>query len=276
MKIDLHSHTCFSDGVLSPQELLNRAHNLQVDMLAITDHDTVAAITPIVEMQKAQRRAMQIVPGIELSTNWNGFDVHIVGLQIDWCDPVLTSRLARQQEARLLRAEKIAQKLQLVGCDDLLSKVKKMAGQGQITRTHYAKALVDNGHVSSFDQAFKKYLAKGKRAFVKSTWISVPEAIEWISQAGGVPVLAHPSRYDLSAKWLRRLLVEFKENGGKAMEVVYPGISSVIKNQMVKYTQEYDLYASTGSDFHAPGRWRELGRNLELPEQVRPVWSLWN
>lgn len=275
MKIDLHSHTCFSDGVLSPEELLHRAHNLQVDMLAVTDHDTVAALEPIFTLQQAQKRELQIVPGIELSTTWHGFDVHIVGLQIDWRDPLLSSRLALQQQNRMARAEKIAQKLQASGCEDVFSAVKSMAGKGQITRAHYAKVLMEKGYVASFDQAFKKYLAKGKRAFVKSGWISIAEAIEWISQAGGVPVLAHPSRYELSAKWLRRLIVEFKENGGKAIEVVYPGLSRVIQQQMVKYALEYDLYASTGSDFHAPGRWRELGRNLELPDQTRPVWSLW-
>lgn len=275
MKIDLHSHTRCSDGALLPEELLNRAHNLQVDMLAITDHDTVAAIDPIVEMQKSCRRAIQIVPGIELSTNWHGFDVHIVGLHIDWRDPVLKTRLMQQQAARMTRAENIAHKLQLAGCENVFTKVEKMAGQGQITRAHFAKVLVENGYVPNFEQAFKKYLAKGKRAFVKSSWITVAQAIEWITQAGGVAVLAHPSRYDLSAKWLRRLIVEFKDKGGAAMEVVYPGISSVIKNQMVKYTQEYDLYGSMGSDFHAPSQWRELGRNLSLPEQVKPVWSLW-
>ena len=275
MKIDLHSHTRCSDGALLPEELFIRAHNLQIDMLAITDHDTVAAIDPIIELQKSCQRAMQIVPGIELSTSWHGFDIHIVGLHIDWRDLALGQRLSQQQAVRMDRAENIAHKLHVAGCDNLLPVVKEMAGPGQITRAHFAKALVKGGYAANFEQAFRIYLAKGKRAFVKSSWISVAQAIEWITQAGGVAVLAHPSRYDLSAKWLRRLIVEFKENGGAAMEVVYPGISSVIKNQMVKYTQEYDLYGSTGSDFHAPSQWRELGRNLALPEQVKPVWSLW-
>lgn len=275
MKIDLHSHTCFSDGMLSPEELLYRAHNLQVDMLAITDHDTVAAIDPIMALQEKQKRFLEVIPGIEISTTWHGFDIHIVGLHINWRDPVLTKRLTQQQQSREQRAEKIAQKLQAAGCDNLLETVQTMAGEGQITRTHFAKALVEQGHVNSFDQAFKKYLAKGKRAFVKSAWISVAQAVEWISDAGGVAVLAHPSRYELSAKWLRRLIVEFKSCGGKAIEVVYPGISSVIKNQMVKYANEYELLGSTGSDFHAPSRWRELGKNLALPEHVTPVWSVW-
>jgi len=275
MKIDLHSHTCFSDGALTPEELLYRAHNLQVDMLAVTDHDTVAAIDPIIALQKTQKRSLHVIPGIELSTTWHGFDIHIVGLQIDWRDPLLASRLEQQQKNRMARAEKIAQKLQASDCEDLLPIVKSMAGKGQITRAHYAKALIEKGYVSNFEQAFRKYLAKGKRAYVKSSWISIAEATQWITQAGGVPVLAHPSRYELSAKWLRRLIIEFKNSGGKAIEVVYPGLSSVIKQQMVKYALEYDLHASTGSDFHAPGRWRELGRNLELPELTLPVWSLW-
>lgn len=276
MKIDLHCHSHYSDGTLSPEELLLRAHNQQVDVLAVTDHDSISAVGELVNLQKQQKRPMQIIPGVELSTAWHGFDIHIIGLNVDWENSQFLARLLSQQNVRKERALLIAERLEAAGFSDIFPAVKRMAGVGQITRAHYARALMETGKVSSFDQAFKRYLAKGKRAFVKPKWIEVSDAVQWITEAGGVAVLAHPSRYDMTAKWLRRLLLEFKEAGGQGIEVVYPGISVVIKNQLAKYAEEYGLHGSAGSDFHSPGRWSEIGRNLALPESVKPVWQLWN
>lgn len=275
MKIDLHCHTHFSDGALSPAELLMRAHNQQVDVLAITDHDTVDAVSPIIELQKSEKRPMQIIPGVEISTAWHGFDIHVLGLNVQWQDPLFEKRLKQQQETRAIRAQKIAEKLAAAGLGDVYDAAKNLAGEGQITRAHFARVLIAAGKVDNFDQAFKKYLGKGKRAFVKPSWISVSEAAQWINDAGGVAVLAHPSRYDLSAKWLRRLMLEFKEAGGRGIEVVYPGLSPSLKNQLALYAKEYALHGSMGSDFHAPGRWSELGRHLSMPDTVNPVWQLW-
>lgn len=275
MKIDLHCHTHFSDGALSPAELLMRAHNQQVDVLAITDHDTVDAVSPIIELQKSEKRPMQIIPGVEISTAWHGFDIHVLGLNVQWQDPLFEKRLKQQQETRAIRAQKIAEKLTAAGLGDVYDAAKNLAGEGQITRAHFARVLIAAGKVDNFDQAFKKYLGKGKRAFVKPSWISVSEAAQWINDAGGVAVLAHPSRYDLSAKWLRRLMLEFKEAGGRGIEVVYPGLSPSLKNQLALYAKEYALHGSMGSDFHAPGRWSELGRHLSMPDTVNPVWQLW-
>lgn len=276
MKIDLHCHTHYSDGALSPSELLMRAHNQQVDVLAITDHDTVDAIDSIIALQQKEKRALKIVPGVEISTAWHGFDIHILGLNIHWQDEIFAERLKQQQANRLQRAQKIADKLTAAGLGDAIyDDAKALAGEGQLTRAHFARALIASGKVDNFDQAFKKYLGKGKRAFVKPNWISVSEATQWINEAGGVAVLAHPSRYDLSAKWLRRLMLEFKAAGGKGIEVIYPGLSPSLKNQLSLYAKEYAFYGSAGSDFHAPGRWSELGRHLALPDSVTPVWQLW-
>ena len=228
------------------------------------------------QLQEKQKRPMQIIPGVELSTAWHGFDIHIIGLNVAWKDAEFSTRLSQQQDTRSHRANLIADKLKAAGVEDVFPVAKRLAGVGQITRAHYARALIETGTGDSFDQAFKKYLAKGKRAFVKPQWIEIAEAVQWITDAGGVAVLAHPSRYDLSAKWLRRLIIEFKNAGGQGMEVVYPGISVVIKNQLVKYAQEYGLCGSAGSDFHSPGRWCELGRSLTLPDSITPVWQLWN
>lgn len=275
MKIDLHSHTWYSDGQLSPQELIMRAHNMQLDALAITDHDTVAAIDEAEAYQQTQSRPLNIIPGIELSTGWHGFDIHILGLNIDRTDPVFQTRLAQQAAARQERAQCIADKLAKCGLDDVYETALRYAGKGQITRAHFARVMVEKGHVHNFDAAFKKYLGKGKRAHVAPKWISIEQAIEWIHDAGGTAVLAHPGHYDLSGKWLRRLIVFFKQSGGDGMEVCHPHLPPDRQRQMATYAQGYDLLASAGSDFHAPGRWTELGRHLRIPEHLTPVWQHW-
>ncbi|MCC2605580.1 PHP domain-containing protein [Planctobacterium marinum] len=276
MKIDLHCHTYYSDGQLSPEELILRAHNMQLDALAITDHDTVAALDEAMAFQAQQKRALKIIPGIELSTGWHGFDIHILGLNIDREDSVFQQRLEQQAAARQERALAIAEKLAKCGLDDVYDAACRYAGKGQITRAHFARVMVEKGHVHNFDAAFKKYLGKGKRAHVSPRWISIDEAIQWIQEAGGSAVLAHPGHYDLSGKWLRRLIVYFKQAGGDGMEVCHPHLPPDRQRQMATYAQEYQLLASAGSDFHAPGRWTELGRHLNIPAHLTPVWHNWS
>lgn len=276
MKIDLHSHTHYSDGHLSPEELILRAHNMQLDVLAITDHDTVAAIDEAQAFQDTQSRDLTIIPGVELSTSWHGFDIHVLGLNVNRFDSSFQKRLQEQSQERQRRAENIAEKLAKCGLGDVYEQAKRYAGKGQLTRAHFARVMVEKGHVQNFDGAFKKYLGKGKRAHVTPKWITIDEAITWIQQAGGKAVLAHPGHYDLSAKWLRKLLVYFKNAGGDGMEVCHPNLAPDRQRQMATYAQEYDLVASAGSDFHAPGRWTELGRHLNIPEHLTPVWQDWD
>jgi predicted metal-dependent phosphoesterase TrpH len=275
VKIDLHSHTYYSDGQLSPSELIDRAHNMQVDVLAITDHDTVAAIGEAQAYQAKQKRAMIIVPGVEISTRWHGFEIHILGLNVDHENSLFTERLAEQTERRNVRGEAIAEKLARVGIKDTLVDAKALANKGQLTRAHFARVLVKRQVVKDNQQAFQKYLGKDKRAYFKPQWIEVEEAIKWIHDAKGQAVLAHPGHYDLTAKWLRRLISEFKRWGGDGMEVIHTSLSPDRKRQMVSYAQEYDLLASAGSDFHFPSRWTELGRSLTLPSDLKPVWQDW-
>lgn len=275
MKIDLHSHTYYSDGQLSPQELVMRAHNMQLDALAITDHDTVAAIDEAEAFQALQSRKLTIIPGIEMSTSWHGFDIHVLGLNVDRHDAEFQARLQEQSAERNRRAQSIAAKLAKCGLDNVYDKAMLLAGKGQITRAHFARAMVEKGHVSDFDSAFKKYLGKGKRAHVTPKWITIEDAVNWIHGAGGKAVLAHPGHYDLTAKWLRRLLVHFKNAGGDGMEVCHPHLAPDRQRQMALYAEEYQLVASAGSDFHGPGRWTELGRHLKIPEHLTPVWQDW-
>ena len=275
MKIDLHSHTHYSDGHLSPKELIDRAHNMQVDVLSITDHDTVAAIDEAISYQATQKRALRVIPGVEISTRWHGFEIHILGLNVDHQNETFLERLSEQTERRNVRGAAIADKLAKVGIEGTLDEAKALAGKGQLTRAHFARVLVKRQLVKDNQQAFKKYLGKDKKAYFKPQWIDIPEAVKWIHEANGQAVIAHPGHYDMTAKWLRRLISEFKLYGGDGMEVIHTSLSPDRKRQMAIYAKEYDLLASAGSDFHFPSRWTELGRRLTLPDDLTPVWQGW-
>ncbi|WDE09906.1 RNase RNM [Thalassomonas haliotis] len=275
LRVDLHSHTNCSDGALTPQTLIDRAVNCQLDVLAITDHDTTSAIAIARQYIQDRQMPLTLISGIEISTAWHGFEIHIVGLNIDPGNPKLQALITRQQQARELRATTMGSKLEKCGFPGIYDAAKALAGEGSITRAHFAKVLLQQGHVSTMQSAFDKYIGKGKRAFVKPSWCEIKEAIAVIHHAGGTAVMAHPVRYDLSAKWLRKLIVQFKEEGGDALEIVLPQMSPDQRRQMLTYCLEYDLYASMGSDFHYPTKWSDLGRNLTLPEHCNPVWQLW-
>lgn len=275
LKIDLHSHTKYSDGHLTPQELVLRAHTMQVDVLAITDHDTLDALAEAHACQAEQKRPMAIINGVEISTRWHGFDIHIVGLNIDPESEYLREKLQGQAAIRLERAKTIAEKLEKCGFSGVFERAQRLAGVGQITRAHFARVLVNNYGVASMDAVFKKYLGKGKRAAVKAQWPDMAEAIEWIQKAGGQAVLAHPAHYDMTTKWLRRLVAEFASVGGDAMETAFPGIGDDKRGIINELTLEHNLLASAGSDFHFPSRWTELGRNLGIASALTPVWHQW-
>ena len=276
MKIDLHSHTHYSDGHLSPKELIDRAHNMQVNVLAITDHDTVNGIQEAINYQSEQKRSMQIMPGVEISTSWHNFDIHILGLNVDHTDAKFLARLDQQSKERDRRAQQMSDKLAKVGIDNVFEDAKTLAGKGQITRAHFARILVQRQVVRDFDAVFKKYLGKGKKAHVKPQWIEIAEAITWIQDAGGKAVLAHPGHYDMTAKWLKRLVAEFANAGGDGMEVVHSHLTPERKKLLADIAAEHNLQASSGSDFHYPNRWTELGKNLSLPKQLVPIWHDWD
>jgi len=275
MKIDLHSHTHYSDGHLSPKELIDRAHNMQVDVLAITDHDTVDGIQQAMDYQTQQKRSMQILAGVEISTSWHNFDIHILGLNVDHTNAQFLARLEQQSKERDRRAQQMSDKLAKVGIDNVFEDAKLLAGVGQITRAHFARVLVQRQVVRDFDGVFKKYLGKGKKAHVKPQWISMEEAITWIHDAGGKAVLAHPGHYDMTTKWLKRLVAEFASDGGDGMEVIHSHLTPERKKLLADMASEHNLQASSGSDFHYPNRWTELGKNLSLPEQLVPIWHDW-
>lgn len=275
LRVDLHSHTNCSDGALTPKELIERAVNFQIDVLAITDHDSVKGLDIAKQTILDQNIPLTLINGIEISTQWQGFEIHIVGLNIDPEHAQLQSLISAQQQRREDRATSMGDKLEKCGFNDVYSDAKAMAGEGSITRAHFARVLLQRGVVSKMQSAFDKYIGKGKRAYVKPNWCSIEEAVATIHAAGGVAVMAHPIRYDLTAKWLRRLIVEFKDAQGDGLEVVLPQMNNEQRKIMLNYCSEYDLYASMGSDFHQPSRWSDLGRNLVMPEQANPIWQLW-
>ncbi|MGZ8190540.1 MAG: PHP domain-containing protein [Methylococcaceae bacterium] len=270
---DLHCHSTASDGALSPSELVQRAHQRGVTTLALTDHDTTAGLREAQEC--ATTTGIKLIAGIELSTNWQNKCFHIVGLGINPAYPPLAEATQRLQHIRLERAEKIAGKLEKKGIPGALDAVKKAAGDGMITRSHFADFLLAQHHVDSQQEAFDRYLANGKAAYVATIWAELELAVSWITQSGGVAVLAHPLRYNLTANWMKRLLTAFKDAGGQGMEVVTGRNSPDEIKLAANYARRFELAGSTGSDFHSPeNQWVELGRFAPLPDNIKPVWEL--
>ncbi|GHG06528.1 RNase RNM [Thalassotalea marina] len=274
-RVDLHSHTNCSDGGLTPQELIERAVNFQIDVLAITDHDTTAGLDIAESYIKDKNYPITLVDGIEISTRWHNFEIHIVGLNINKDSDELKRLVASQQASREQRAIDIGNKLTKCGFDWAYEKAKGLAGEGSITRAHFAKALYQHGVVNNLQAAFDKYIGKGKRAYVKPNWCDIQTAIAVIHQSGGTAVMAHPIRYDMTTKWLRKLVIEFKQAGGDGLEIVLPQMNNQQRDLMLSFCLEYELHASLGSDFHYPSKWSDLGRNLVLPEKSTPIWTLW-
>jgi predicted metal-dependent phosphoesterase TrpH len=272
---DLHCHSTASDGALTPTELVQRAHQNGVTSLALTDHDTVAGLNEA--QATASATGIKLIPGIELSTTWQNKCFHIVGLGINPDYPPLIEAIRNLQNTRIERAEKIAHKLEKKRISGALEAVKKAAGKGMITRTHFADFLLSQFHVSSQQEAFDRYLGAGKDAYVATTWAELGQAITWINGAGGIAVLAHPLRYKLSANWMKRLLTAFKEAGGQGIEVVTSRLNNDEIKLVAGYAARFELAGSVGSDFHNPSnQWVELGRLAPLPSNITPVWELFN
>ena len=272
---DLHCHSTASDGSLTPTELVQRAHQHGVTSLALTDHDTTAGLT---EAQLcADATGIKLIAGIELSTNWQDKCFHIVGLGIDPTYAPLAEATSNLQITRLERAEKIALKLEKKRIPGALEAVKNAAGDGMITRTHFADFLLSQNHVSTQQEAFDRYLAKGKPAYVSTSWAELELAVKWITGSGGVAVLAHPLRYKLTANWMKRLLTAFKDAGGQGIEVITSRINADEIRLVTDYATRFELAGSMGSDFHnAVNQWVELGRLAPLPNKIKPVWELLN
>jgi len=269
--IDLHTHSSHSDGALTPSELLARAAAAGVNVLALTDHDT---ITGLEEAHRAATAAhVHLVPGVELSASWRSQAIHILGLWIDPASLPLRERLDTQRERRRDRMRKICGRLGSLGLPGAALLAAVEAQPGIPTRAHLAAALVAGGHVGRADDAFRKYLGKGKAAHFAAQWPPLDEIVAWITAAGGVASLAHPARYALSAGARRQLLTEFAAAGGTALEVVTGANGAHHVEASTMLAVNFGLQGSVGSDFHDPQQtWNPLGRLAKLSDRVVPVW----
>lgn len=214
------------------------------------------------------------MPGVEISVTWQRRTLHIVGLAIDPEASVMQKGLQQLQETRVTRARSIADKLERLGVENVYQRAQTLAAGGQITRTHFARLLVESGHAKSMQQCFKRYLKPGKPGYASAEWAGLDEAIDWIHAAGGVAVLAHPLAYGMTAAWRTRTLRAFTEADGDALEV-HCGSSNPADVQLsARAAAEFQLMGSVGSDFHGPHqRWLKLGRVLSLPATIPPVWT---
>ena len=272
MNVDLHCHTDRSDGSLPPEKLIALAIDRKIDILAITDHDNIDCYKEISETTGD----LTLITGVEFSTVWRNIGVHIVGLNMDLNNAELLKGIEFQSAAREKRAELIDQRLYSLGFKGCLDGAKRISKGSQVGRPHFAQHLVDIGAVSNIQQAFKRYLGAGKAGDIKQQWASLGEVISWIRGAGGVAVLAHPTKYKMTRTKLCLLLENFIELGGEAMEVISGTQTASETQSMARLCNQYNLLASRGSDFHSPGQpWAALGMTPELPANCEPVWSKW-
>ncbi len=268
---DLHSHSTISDGTLTPTELVLRAHEKEVEVFALTDHDATEGLKEAAEA--ASKVGLNFVAGIELSVTWSHQTIHIVGLGINPDDETLNQGLKVLREFRGRRGEEIALKLEKKGLENPLEGAKKFANGEILSRTHFARYLVEQGKAKDIRQVFKRYLVRGKPGYVAGKWASLEEALSWIHGAGGIAVIAHPARYKISATRLRQLIAEFKELGGIGFEAISGSHSPDEELRMAQLANKFELYVSKGSDFHSPENvYRELGYLPDIPSGSIPIW----
>ena len=270
LRIDLHSHSTYSDGVLTPAALIARASEKRVTLLALTDHDEVGGLP---EAESAAREAgVGFVPGVEISVTWAGRTVHVVGLGIDPRNAALAHGLAGIRMSRGLRAAQIAQQFDAAGIPDSLAGAARLAGEtAVIGRGHFARFLVERGYATDVQAAFKKYLGSGKCGYVAHRWVSLGQAISWLHGAGGHAVLAHPDRYGLARLQMNALHDEFKQQGGDALELCGGlGANSV---PLLRLAKHFGFSLSAGSDFHAAAQGADLGDIPPIPGGVRGLWQ---
>ena len=271
MNVDLHCHSNASDGILNPNEVVKLAIERKVDLLSITDHDTLNAYHNLADSPR-----IRLVRGIELSTSWRNLDIHIVGLNLDISHQSILTAVQLHTVARAKRAEKIAAKLDSKGIKNSLEGAYIEAGCGQIGRLHFARYLVRIGAASTIQQAFKRYLGKGKVGDTGACWASMQSVINWILEAGGIAVLAHPAKYGLTRTKLNLLISDFKSFNGKAIEVISGRQDKNLTYELASLANKHCLFASCGSDFHSPDvPWSGLGRVEKLPTGCSPVWENW-
>ena len=270
---DLHCHSVVSDGTLTPEQLAARARANGVDLWSLTDHDEVGGQQRALEAARAE--GLRYLTGVEVSVTFADETVHIVGLGFDHTDPRMAEGLADTRDGRGPRAIEMGEQLAKVGIPGAYEGALKYVGNPRlISRTHFARFLVETGVCRDTSEVFRKYLVEGKPGYVPHRWARLGDAVRWITQAGGVAVVAHPARYNFSATAEYALFSEFKQHGGQGVEVVTGSHSAAEAQRYAELAREFGLAASRGSDFHSPDESHvDLGRLAPLPAELTPVWA---
>ena len=273
MKYDLHSHSHYSDGSLSPSDLVHLAVENDITHFALTDHDTVHGLA---EAQRAAKDLpIELINGIEFSCTWENQLLHVVGLDIDPSNPELLSSIERNRVRRVDRAEAMHEDFEQHDIYLREGVAEQLVGNGGVpTRPHFAQALIDQGYAKNKKQAFKRYLVRGKPGYIPTKWADLEEICRAIRAAGGVAVLAHPMRYKFTRTKLIRLIAEMIPAGINGIEVSTGTTDRQQASMLAELSRQFKLVASVGSDFHSPGQpWAKLGCAPDLGKDVTPVWT---
>ena len=274
LNADLHCHSVVSDGTLTPEALAARAKANGVELWALTDHDEIGGQNRAAAA--ARDNGLQYLTGTEISVTFAGETVHIVGLGFDADDPRMHQGLFATRGGRGARAREMSDQLAQVGIHGAYEGALKYVGNPElISRTHFARFLVEVGACKDTPEVFRRYLTEGKPGFVPHRWAGLRDAVQWITQSGGVAVIAHPARYRFNATEEYALFTEFKAHGGRGVEVVTGSHTAAEAVRYAETAREFGLAASRGSDFHSPDESHtDLGRLPPLPADLTPVWEL--
>ena len=271
MKIDLHSHSFYSDGVLSPSEVVKLASQAGCELFSLTDHDTTEGSAEA--KLEADKLNLNLINGVEISAFWRNMAIHILGLGIDINNDILQTGLEHNQKLRKERAEKIALGLWRSGIKDALEKTQSFSKTDMLTRTHFAQMLISEGYCKDMKAVFRRYLTGKKPGGVGVEWKGFEEVVHWIHAAGGKALIAHPLRYRMTNTKIKKLLIDFKEVQGDGLEVVTGTSTEEEVKLSNQWANDYNLLASCGSDFHGwPNQRIRIGNLKNLPNSERAVW----
>ena len=271
MKVDLHNHSYYSDGVFSPSEVVRLADEAGCDLFALTDHDTTDGLNEA--RQTADKLSVDLVSGVEISAFWRNMTIHIIGLDVDINNDILQAGLVHNQQLRKERAEKIALGLWRAGIKDALEKTQALSKTDMLTRTHFAQMLIREGYCKDMKSVFRRYLTGKKPGGIRVEWKNIDEVVGWIHAAGGQAVLAHPFRYRMTQTKIKNMLIDFKEVLGDGVEVVTATSTNEEITLSNLWAKEYKLLSSCGSDYHGwPNQRIQIGCLRDLPNLDNAIW----
>ena len=271
MKVDLHNHSYYSDGLFSPSEVVEYADEAGCDLFALTDHDTTDGLSEAKQM--ADKLSVDLVSGVEISAFWRNMTIHVIGLDIDIDNDILQAGLGHNQQLRKDRAEKIAFELWRVGIKDALEKTQALSKNDMLTRTHFAQMLIREGYCKDMKSVFRRYLNGKKPGGVRVEWKNIDEVVSWIHAAGGKAVLAHPFRYRMTNTKIKNMFLNFKEVFGDGVEVVTATSTDEEISLSNQWAEENELLSSCGSDYHGwPNQRIQIGYLRDLPNLDNAIW----